>query len=236
MSPRIDTPMPSLIMTRCRLVIVAGASPAAVDRLARILATGDPATSHVATVIIEPATDRVFDAEAARAMVRIAQSRDAAALVADDAHLAHSLEADGVHLGWSADIVTRYEQARTHLGAGAIVGADAGCSRHVAMQLGEAGADYVAFGAVEGGMDADGTDIVDAVGTGRLDLVAWWSEIFEPPVMAFAEEGLTEATELAEAGADFVALRLPADDEAAFDLAQWMRAAQAALRRRTSAT
>ena len=64
-----------------------------------------------------------------------------------------------------------------------------GASRHDAMELGEAGADYVAFG-----IPPDVEDRAVAVER-RLDLIAWWSEVFELPCVAFdvadAEEART---------------------------------------------
>ena len=70
-----------------------------------------------------------------------------AALIADDARLARTLRADGVHLGVGKDLAGAYEEARSILGQRGIVGVDAGISRHDAMTLAEAGADYIAFGA-----------------------------------------------------------------------------------------
>ncbi len=54
------------------------------------------------------------------------------------------LGADGVHIG-QQDMP--YAQARKLVGDGAIVGVTCHDSRHLAMEAGEAGADYVAFGA-----------------------------------------------------------------------------------------
>jgi thiamine-phosphate pyrophosphorylase len=42
-------------------------------------------------------------------------------------------------------------------------------------------------------------------------LISWWSEIFEPPCVAFDVETPDDARELAEAGADFISVRLPVD-------------------------
>ena len=70
-----------------------------------------------------------------------------AALIADDAQLARTLRADGVHLGITKEPAGAYAEARSILGPRGIVGVDPGISRHDAMTLAEDGADYLAFGA-----------------------------------------------------------------------------------------
>jgi thiamine-phosphate pyrophosphorylase len=109
--------------------------------------------------------------------------------------------------------MARYGEARDILGGRFIVGADAGRSRHDAMTLGEAGADYVGFGIPAHVEDRE------SARSRRLELVGWWSEIFEVPCVAFDVETAEEAARLAAAGADFVALRAPALPAA--ELARW---------------
>jgi len=88
---------------------------------------------------------------------------------------------DGVH---PLDGARTVRHARKELGQDAIVGAFCGTSRHEGLNAGEAGADYVAFGPV--GATPLGTgDSVDP------ELLAWWSEVIEIPVVA--EGALTEA-------------------------------------------
>jgi thiamine-phosphate pyrophosphorylase len=71
------------------------------------------------------------------------------------------------------------------------------------MTLGEAGADYVAFG-----VPSDVQD-VEAARAHRLDLVTWWAEIFEVPCVALDVQSPSEALELARTGADFIGITLP---------------------------
>jgi thiamine-phosphate pyrophosphorylase len=137
-------------------------------------------------------------------LIEIIQSHKVAALIADDAALARILKADGVHLSWSKDQVNRYKEAREILGARFIIGVDAGRSRHDAMTLGEAGADYIAFG-IPQHVDDRETAIAR-----RRSLIQWWAEIFEVPCVAFDVEDAGEAAGLAGANADFVAVRLSA--------------------------
>ncbi len=158
----------------------------------------------VASVLIRPGASAPLDARAAGQLVAVLQKRGITALIADDASLARTAKADGVHLSWSADTQTRYGEARDSLGAGAIIGADAGRSRHDAMLLAEAGADYIAFG-----IPAHVGDRATAEAR-QLDLVEWWSEIFEPPCVAFDVADATHARALAASGADFVAVTIAA--------------------------
>ena len=178
---------------RLYLVVEAGADPRA---LAPLLGAADAA----AVLIAAPEGGRL-EVAGARPLVEMAQAKGVAALIEGDAQLARTLRADGVHLPWSKDVVARFGEAREILGGRYIVGADAGRSRHDAMTLGEAGADYVGFGIPAHVEDRD------TARERRLDLVAWWSEIFELPGVAFDVETADDAAALARAGADFVAVR-----------------------------
>jgi thiamine-phosphate pyrophosphorylase len=135
-------------------------------------------------------------------LISVAQKSGVAALVAPPLDSLRDISSDGVHVQWSEDVVTRFKEARRLAPEGAIVGADAGRSRHDAMEIGEAGADYVAFG-----IPAHVTDR-DKAAERRLDLIGWWSELFEIPCVAFDVADPAEATSLAAAGADFVAITL----------------------------
>ena len=178
--------------------------------------------ASVASVLFTASAGRKLEAAILAPLVATAQQHGVAALIEGDARLARALRADGVHLPWSKSPLTAYIEAREILGARGIVGADAGRSRHDAMQLGEAGADYVGFGIPPHVEDRA------AAAARRLDLVAWWSEIFEIPVVACDVEGPAEAAALAAAGADFIAARLPMGRPGA-ELEGWVGEMAAAL-------
>ena len=155
-------------------------------------------------------------------LLKIARDAGALCLIVDDAGLARTLGADGVHLSTGVDTEDRYAAARAVLSARGAVGVDAGGSRHVAMTVGEVGADYIAF--------ASEAAIGDARGgaQARLDLIAWWAEVFELPCMAMDVASARDARDLALAGADFVAVTLPAGRSPAW-AAETMRDFAAAL-------
>lgn len=124
-------------------------------------------------------------------LLDLVQARGAACLIENDAGLAERLGADGVHI--EADDEA-YRKARDLLGASASIGAGCGQNRDDAMRLAELGADYVAFGTVtENGIDQ------------CAELIAWWSEIFVVPCVAWNVDSPEDAARLAGLGADFVA-------------------------------
>lgn len=198
-----------------QLYLVTEAGPATAGRLAACLAAVD-----VATVLLLPVAGRASEPAELKALVEAVQAKGVAALVADDAKLARTLRADGVHLTAGAGLAARYAEAREILGTRYIVGADAGLSRHDAMTVGEAGADYVAFS-----LPAQAGEAEEAA---EIDLLDWWSEIFEVPSVAFGPTSPEDARVAADAGADFVAVRL-VEGASAADAAETITAYAAAL-------
>ncbi|MDO9383430.1 MAG: thiamine phosphate synthase [Hyphomicrobiaceae bacterium] len=174
----------------------------------------------IAAVVIMPGADGVIAPAAALPLIAAAQQSGAAVLIYGDAQLARTLKADGVHLAWTVDVATVAEDARDILGQGGIVGADAGSSRHDAMELGELGVDYVAFGLGDGDPELARGD--------RDELVAWWAEIFEIPVVALDVASAEEAATLKGAHADFLSARLSLGSDAAKILSEISAAAPAA--------
>lgn len=189
----------------------------ALDRLQPVLAHASPAS-----LLIVPADAHPLEAQTVLPVLQAGQAAGIAILIANDAQLARTIKADGVHLDWGEDIAERYGEAREILGQRAIVGIDAGRSRHLAMALGEAGADYIGFGIPAHVEDRE------KARQRRLELVSWWAEIFEPPVIPFDVEDHDTARELARVGADFVARRLPSG-LSPVDLRVWLEEAGAAI-------
>ncbi len=127
-------------------------------------------------------------------LIAAVQAHDAAALVRNDVALAITCGADGVHLEQSAELAA----ALRKLKPAGIVGAGGFVMRDDAMTAGESDVDYLMFGDEEGGGAAVPFEE-------RLDLVAWWAEIFRVPCVAVAHHP-DEVEPLAATGADFIAL------------------------------
>ncbi|MDX2156962.1 MAG: thiamine phosphate synthase [Hyphomicrobiaceae bacterium] len=209
--------MPVTAVEPTQLMLALEVGDGAADRLAAILAV-----APVASVVLRPLPGRPLVASACLPLVEAGQKTGVAMLLEADAELARTLRADGVHLPVSDDPLPPTAAARAWLGGRAIVGADAGWSRHDAMSLGEAGVDYVAFG-----IPPFVKERAEAVER-RLDLVAWWAEIFEVPVVAMNVTDAGEAGPLALAGADFVCLSINAGIKVA-DAAELARAVVSAM-------
>lgn len=133
----------------------------------------------------------------AEPLQRICADAQVAFIVNDDVSLAKRLGADGVHLG-QGDGDPR--DARAILGTGAQIGVTCHDSRHLAMEAGEAGADYVAFGAFYPTTTKPVRHVPEPV------ILSWWATMFEIPAVAIGGITPDNARPLVEAGADFVAV------------------------------
>lgn len=125
------------------------------------------------------------------------QAAGCAFLLNDRPDLAVRCGADGVHVGQQD---APYAAARRLLGPDRIVGVTCHDSRHLAMEAGEAGADYVAFGAFFP------TATKDAATRADPELLGWWQETMEVPCVAIGGITVGNAATLVEAGADFLAV------------------------------
>jgi thiamine-phosphate pyrophosphorylase len=136
-------------------------------------------------------------ARLAEPLQRLCADRDIAFIVNDDMALAKRIGADGVHLG-QGDGDPR--EARAVLGPTAQIGVTCHDSRHLAMEAGEAGADYVAFGAFFPTTTKETRHRPDP------SILSWWATLFELPSVAIG--GITPANGrvLVDAGADFLAV------------------------------
>jgi thiamine-phosphate pyrophosphorylase len=180
------------------LVLETDAHGAGLERLEAVLKAAGPA---VACVLLKPRPGAALGHGELQTAIHRVQACDVAVLLADDAELARALGADGVHLSATADEAearSRYAIARAVLGSERTVGASAGHSRHIAMVLGEIGADYVAFEPRPSGTPDDEAEA----------LAAWWAPLFAVPVVALGVESAAEADRLAAAGVEFIGVTL----------------------------
>lgn len=163
------------------------------DRLKRALGAGPVAAFQFRVKDV----DQHEAARLAEPLQRICADADVAFIVNDSVALAKRLGADGVHLG-QGDGDPR--EARLALGPSVQIGVTCHASRHLAMEAGEAGADYVAFGAFHPTTTKTVEHHADPV------LLSWWSTVFELPCVAIGGITPANAAPLVAAGADFLAV------------------------------
>jgi thiamine-phosphate pyrophosphorylase len=136
-------------------------------------------------------------ARLAEPLQRISADAEVAFIVNDSMALAKRLGADGVHLGQSDGDI---REARALLGPSAQIGKTCHDNRHLAMEAGEAGADYVAFGAFYP------TTTKPSHYRPQPSILSWWSAVFEIPCVAIGGITPANAKPLVDAGADFLAV------------------------------
>jgi thiamine-phosphate pyrophosphorylase len=162
------------------------------DSLAAALDAGDVACLQLR--LKDASEDDI--ARATEILMPVAAARDVAFLLNDNALLAVKLGCDGAHLG-QAD--GNHAEARRLL-AGRVLGITCQASRHLAMEAGESGADYVAFGAFFP------TETKETIHRAAPDILAWWHEMFEIPSVAIGGITANNCAPLVQAGADFLAV------------------------------
>lgn len=180
----------------CKLYLI---SPPSIDeRFAEALAAALDAAPVVAAFQLRlKGIDEHRIADLARPLQAVCASREVAFIINDSIGLAKRLDADGVHLG-QGDGDPR--DARQQLGPKAQIGVTCHDSRHLAMEAGEAGADYVAFGAFYP------TTTKETEHRPEPSILGWWSTLFELPCVAIGGITPDNAAPLIAAGADFLAV------------------------------
>ena len=179
----------------CRLYLispqdVSGAFP---DRLRAAL---EPGLAAAFQLRVKDVSDHAL-ARLAEPLQRICADAGVAFIVNDSMSLAARIGADGVHLGQQDGDI---REARALLGPSAQIGVTCHDSRHLAMQAGEAGADYVAFGAFFSTTTKPSAYRPDPA------ILSWWAALFEIPCVAIGGITAANARPLVDAGADFLAI------------------------------
>ena len=146
-------------MTAPRLFLVAPEGIAATQLVVCIAAACE--VGDVASLLVPAAV--------AKDITAAAQDLGIAVMVAGEARDAARAGADGIQVEANTDDVAA---AREAMGKDRFVGANAGGSRHFAMEAAEAGADYVAFDQ-------------KAASIGGEPIIRWWSDMMEIPCVAF---------------------------------------------------
>ena len=182
-------------MTQCQLYLI---SPPVIadgfaDRLARAIAAGPVAAFQFRVKDI----DQHAAAAMAAPLQAVCADQDVAFIVNDSIALAKRIGADGVHLGQDDGTVA---EARAALGRDAQIGVTCHASRHLAMEAGEAGADYVAFGSFYPSSTKASQHRPEP------ELLEWWQHLFELPCVAIGGITPVNCGPLIDAGADFLAV------------------------------
>ena len=185
----------ALVRAGCRLYLV---TPPVIDLssfpdlLAAALDAGDVAAVQL----------RLKDADE-RAVVRaidtlrpIVQSRAVAFLLNDRPDLAAAHGCDGAHVGQDDMAASVARMALSDL----TLGVSCQASRDLAFEAGDAGADYVAFGAFFPTTTKAATVRCDP------DILRWWSDLMELPCVAIGGIDAGNCAPLVQAGADFLAV------------------------------
>jgi len=179
---------------RCRIYLITPPALEPVrfaDNLAEALDAGDVGAVQLRLKDVDDdALKRAIDV-----LRPVTQSRGVAFIMNDRPDLAVSHGCDGAHVGQTD---TAAAVARKILGD-RTMGVTCHDSRHLALEAGEAGADYVAFGAFFPTTTKDATPA-------NIETLRWWAEMMEIPVVAIGGITAANCAPLVQAGADFLAV------------------------------
>lgn len=180
---------------RCELYLISPLDVSGIfpERLARALDAGSVAAFQFRVKEV----DQHEAARLAEPLLAICREREVAFIVNDSIALAKRLGADGVHLGQQDGDV---REAREALGRDAQIGVTCHASRHLAIEAGEAGADYVAFGSFFP------SETKASEHRPEPELLTWWQNLMEIPCVAIGGITPENGRPLVEAGADFLAV------------------------------
>lgn len=184
-----------LPLNRCRLILTMGTHAllnCSDSQLTAVLAGGD-----VASIIFhrEGLEETEFQKRVAP-LVAAAQEHGIAAIIVEDSRTAGRVNADGLQLGQDSvalgDAIDKFSP-KMMIGAGNVK------TRHNALVIGELQPDYLMFG-------KPGGDSRPEPHPKNVDLGKWWSTMVEIPCVVLGGNALESVIEVANSGAEFVAL------------------------------
>ena len=179
----------------CRLYLIT--PPALPDNFAGILAETLDAGDVAALQLRLPDAGEDAVLRAVDLVRPVAHARGVALILDRRPDLAVQTGCDGAHVG-PDDMAPA--DARRLLGKTLQLGVACGDSRDAALRAGEAEADYVSFGAFFDSTSIQTTRRADT------DLLAWWAELMELPVVAVGGITPENCAPLVRAGANFLAV------------------------------
>ncbi len=181
----------------CRLYLITPETIPDVAAFARVLGEALAAGDVACLQLRLKGVDDAAIAAAAKGLMPVCHKHDVAFILNDRPDLAAQLGCDGVHVGPDD---TPYDEARRIVGPEVTVGVTCKDSRHLAMEVAEAGADYVAFGAFFRSATKDDTTPAD------LEVVKIWSQTTNVPCVAIGGITVENCESVIKAGADFIAV------------------------------
>lgn len=186
----------------CRLYLVSPPNfelDAFERELAAALGAGDVGAFQLR---LKDATDEMIIA-AAKRLIPLCEDNEVAFIINDRPDIADSVRATGVHMGQEDIVMTPISKIRQQIGADAIIGISCHDSSHMAMQAGDDGADYVAFGAFFPTQSKPAEKLAK-YGTPKIDMLEWWYQYTVLPCVAIGGITPENCGPLVTAGADFI--------------------------------
>ena len=135
--------------------------------------------------------------KAAKVLMPICHENGATFIINDKAHLVAETNADGLHIGMDDISVI---EARRIIGEDKVIGVSCYGDSDRAMEVGEQGADYVAFGQFYE------TKTKPPRGRPKPEILNWWSSLSVLPCVAIGGIKPDNCAPLVKAGADFIAV------------------------------
>jgi thiamine-phosphate pyrophosphorylase len=182
---------------RCRLVLIVP-DIADADEQAKIVADALKGGDVASVIMPQYGLDDSAFQKHAEKLVPVIQDAGAAALLAGDSRVVGRTKADGLHLtGPAAEISEAVDKYADKL----IVGGGNATDRHHALEIGEERPHYIFFGKLDG-------DIKPEAHPKNVALGEWWASMIEIPCIVMGGTDPASALVVAEAGVEFVALRI----------------------------
>jgi thiamine-phosphate pyrophosphorylase len=152
---------------------------------------------------MKDADDKSIKAAAAH-LLPICREHDIAFIINDRPDIAMEVGADGAHLGQDDLSFWPIDKTRQIMGPDFVIGISCHDSSHMAMQAGEDGADYVAFGAFHPTKSKSAEKLAQ-YGTPKPDMLEWWYHYTVLPCVAIGGMTPENCGPMVAAGADFIA-------------------------------
>ena len=185
-------------MKNCKLYVV---SPPSFQKLSLVEENLEAILNFPEVECFQLRLKHISDKElcyAIEAILPACQKHNVTMILNDRVDLVAEYGCDGVHLG-PKDM--NYSKARNILGKNFVIGVSCQGSRHRAMEVSVAGADYVAFGSFYRSDTKTDSKLIQ-----NSEIIKIWSETTKIPCVAIGGINHDNCRNLIKAGADFLAL------------------------------